>query len=166
MIFVTVGTTHSFDRLVRAVDVAVDAGLIEEEVFAQVGNATYMPRTFHATSTLSREKFDEYIRDASAVIGHAGVGVLTAAMDAAKPVLVMPRLRRLNEAVNDHQVALAEEYARRGHTLLAHDEAEFLQVVRRLRTFVPCGRSDETQRVIARISCFLCDLEARGSLRS
>lgn len=36
IILLTVGTQFSFDRLVKAVDDALDNGLVDEEIFAQI----------------------------------------------------------------------------------------------------------------------------------
>ena len=43
MIFLTVGTQFSFDRLVIAIDRIIDDGLISEPVFAQIGESSYKP---------------------------------------------------------------------------------------------------------------------------
>ena len=44
MIFLTVGTSSlQFDRLVKGRDIAVRDGLIEDEVYAQIGVCRYRP---------------------------------------------------------------------------------------------------------------------------
>ena len=45
MIFLTVGTSLlQFDRLVKGMDIAVRDGLIDEDVYAQIGVSKYKPK--------------------------------------------------------------------------------------------------------------------------
>ncbi len=155
MIFLTVGTTHPFDRLAQAVDRALERGLIREDVYAQLGHSSYRPAHYTAVATLEKSSFDAQLREASAIISHAGMGILTQALQARKPLLALPRLAHFREVVNDHQVALAEHFARAGHILLAHDEEELLIQVQRLRQFVPTDRNPQRARLIQRVSTFL-----------
>ena len=94
MIFLTVGTQFPFDRLVKAVDDVFDDGLIDEEIFAQIGESSYKPRNFECVNTLDKRRFDRLIQETSGIISHAGVGTITMALDNEKPLLVMPRLAR------------------------------------------------------------------------
>lgn len=160
MIFVTVGTTHPFDRLIRAVDRAIERGLIRGEVFAQVGKTAFRPLHFVAVPSMEKTSFDAKLRDASAIISHAGMGILTQALQAAKPVLVLPRLARHGEVVNDHQVALAENFGRAGHILVAHDEQELYTQIPRLESFVPIPRSPQRARLIQRVSALVDSVAA------
>lgn len=155
MIFVTVGTTHGFDRLIAAVDKAMDTRVIQDEVVAQIGNGTYEPRNFQYVRTLEKTVFDGHIRRSAAMISHAGMGVLTTAFEHGKRILVMPRRRQYREAVNDHQVPLAEELARLGHLLLARNEKDLLDQVGKLDEFVPVPRRVDPDAVINRIDQFL-----------
>jgi UDP-N-acetylglucosamine transferase subunit ALG13 len=151
VILLAVGTQFSFDRLTRAVDDALD-GLDEPpEVFGQIGATDYRPRNFPARAILPRAEFLERLREAEAVISHAGIGILLAAAEHDKPLLVMPRRASLGEVVNDHQVVTAERFARRGQLLLARDETEIPRVLPRLSAFRPSwhatGRGELVRRV-------------------
>ena len=110
MIFLTVGTQFPFDRLVRAVDQAVERSGCAVEIFAQIADSVYRPRCFDAVSYLQKDDFDKNMREASSIISHAGMGTITAALEGKKPLLVMPRLRKFGEVVNDHQVAIAKKF--------------------------------------------------------
>lgn len=158
MIFLTVGTQFPFDRLVRAVDEAAGRSALEDEVFAQVGQRGYRPEHMEWVEILEREAFAERVAEARALIGHAGVGTILAALEVGKPLLVMPRLRRYGEIVNDHQVATARKFAEAGHVLAAYDEGEVLQKLVELRTFVPTLRRASPERVVARLRLFLEEL--------
>ena len=157
---------HPFDRLVRAVDDAAGRGLVWDEIFAQVGQAKYHPRNMEWVGTLDREVFSERVASARALIAHAGMGTILAALAAGKPLLVMPRLSRYREHMSDHQVATARVFEGLGHVLAAKDETEIARVLERLRTFVPQPRCADPRPVIERVRAFLADAaESVGSRR-
>lgn len=162
MIFLTVGTQFPFDRLVKAVDDVFDKGLIGEEIFAQIGESTYWPRNFESVSFLDKRIFDERLRSASSVISHAGMGIITLALENNKPLLVMPRLKKYGEVVNDHQVAIAKKLARLGCVLAAYKTENLMKNMKRLKSFVPSKRHNDVSVVVARVSEFLNELSGIG----
>ena len=163
MIFVTVGTQFPFDRLVLAVDEAVAAGLLDDEVFAQIGRGGRRPAHMRWTETLERDAYCENVTRSRAVIGHAGTGTIVDALEAGKPLLVMPRLKRLGEIVNDHQVSTAAKFAALGHVLAAENEADMPARIAELMTFVPRPRVVRPEGVVARVKAALDAFEAQGS---
>jgi len=155
MIFLTVGTQFPFDRLVKAVDEAFDKGLIDEEVLAQIGQTSYKPHNFGYTASLEKKLFDEQLKKASGVISHAGVGTIILALDNKKPLLVMPRLKKYGEVVNNHQVAIARKFEECGNILVAYEEEQLLQKIIELKSFVPRKRHIQTEAIADRIANFL-----------
>ena len=97
---------------------------------------------------------------ASKVISHAGIGSITMALDAAKPLLVMPRLRRYGEVVNDHQVDIARKFGQCGYLLAAYDIEELPEKIQSLKSFVPQKRNTQSEKVAERISKFLNQLKS------
>jgi len=155
MIFLTVGTQFPFDRLVKAVDTLVGRNGFDEEIYAQIGNSSYQPRNFKAIPSLEKTVFDKYICEASCIISHAGMGTITMALENHKPLLVMPRLKRHREVVNDHQVSIAKKFEELGHILVAYTEEELPDKLRELKTFVPKPRENQAKAVADRIAEFL-----------
>jgi beta-1,4-N-acetylglucosaminyltransferase len=155
MIFLTVGTQFPFDRLVKAVDDLCARGLIREQVVAQIGDSKYCPRHFEAKTSLDKSAFDRTVEQASALIGHAGMGTITMALEHSKPLLVMPRRKKYGEVVNDHQVVLAIKFEALGHILLARDETELADKIQGLTRFVPRPRTVDPDAVARRIGVFL-----------
>lgn len=162
MIFLTVGTQFPFDRLVRAIDSVLDEGLIDEEIFAQIGETSYKPHNFESVASLEKGLFDKRLKEASAMIGHAGMGTITMALENGKPLLVMPRLRRYREVVNDHQLAIARKFEKYGHVLVAYQEADLRKRAGELKHFVPAKRKTQVEEVTRRISMFLDGLFGPG----
>jgi UDP-N-acetylglucosamine transferase subunit ALG13 len=159
MIFLTVGTQFPFDRLVREVDGIFDEGLIGETLFAQIGESPYKPRNFESVSHLEKSEFENYVKQSSGIIGHAGMGTIIAALSNHKPLLAMPRLKRYREAVNDHQMAIAKKFEELGHILVAYDTEDLPRCIRQLKTFVPKERKANPDAVINRIRNFLNNLQ-------
>ena len=155
MIFLTTGTQFPFDRLVRAVDEIFDKDLIDEEIFAQIGYHSYKPRNFESVAYLEKERFETHLRRASSIIGHAGMGTITMALDNHKPLLTMPRLKKYGEVVSDHQIAIAKKLENLGHILVAYGEEDLPDKIRELKSFVPRPRVNQAGVVTARLSEFL-----------
>jgi beta-1,4-N-acetylglucosaminyltransferase len=159
MIFLTVGTQFPFDRLVRSVDLAFDGGHIDEEIIAQIGESSYKPRNFISIASLDKDIYDKRLREASSIISHAGIGTITMALDNKKPLLVMPRLAKYGEVVNDHQVAIARRFSELGYILAAYDVNDFPDEIRKLKNFIPRERKVNPKPVADRIIRFLNSLQ-------
>ena len=155
MIFLTVGTQFSFDRLVKTVDDFVGSNGFDEEILAQIGDSTYQPQNFKAVASLEKHLFDKYLRDASCIISHAGMGTITMALEHGKPLLVIPRRKIYGEVVNDHQVAIAKKFDELGHVLVAYETADLPEKIEQLKSFVPRKRESQAQAVAKRIKCFI-----------
>jgi UDP-N-acetylglucosamine transferase subunit ALG13 len=158
MIFLTVGTQFAFDRLVGAVDEAVAKGLVYDTIYAQIGETSYVPRNFEYVRFLDKTSFDDHIAGASAVMSHAGMGIISIAFEKYKPLLVMPRRKKYGEVVNDHQVIIAKKYEQLGHLLAAYAETELPDKITQLRTFVPKPRQNQAYMVAERIRRFLSEI--------
>lgn len=92
-------------RLVTKMDEI--AGRIEEEVVIQKGHTEY--ETKHAISfdfLPSDEEYLEYFKKARIIVCHAGAGTLLNSLSFGKTTIVMPRLRKYDEHMNDHQLEL------------------------------------------------------------
>ena len=123
MIFVTVGGQLPFDRLIRVVDEwAGRSG--RSDLFAQVGPGGFATENMPACELISPRECRDYMNEAEVIVAHAGMGTILTALDLKKPLLVMPRLARLSEHRNDHQVATARYFAKTGHVQAAFDEDE------------------------------------------
>lgn len=126
MIFVTVGGQLPFDRLIVAVDHWAQARG-RTDVFAQVGRSAYQAKVLQTCVTLPPQEFRARMREASAIVAHAGIGSVLSALELGKPILVMPRRASLGEHRNDHQLATARALAARGQVRVALDEAQLPQ---------------------------------------
>ena len=107
MIFVTVGSQKfPFDRLIKKVDQMVREQLLAEEVFIQTGTSRYVPACRHQ-AFCEPELFAQWMEDCTVLITHGGAGTMVDAVKRGKKTVVVPRLARYGEHVDDHQMELA-----------------------------------------------------------
>ena len=121
MIFVTVGTHyHGFERLIKKVDEI--AGKIDEEVIAQIGSTKYEPKNMTYFSFMEdEEKFLELYKNARIIITHAGIGNLFKIFSFQKPVIIVPRFKKFNEHVDDHQLEITEVLKDQKEAVIIYD---------------------------------------------
>ena len=129
MIFLTVGTQLPFDRLVKTVDDWAAGGT--QTVFAQIGDSRYQPAHMEWVQYLPGDAFRRRIAAAALIVSHAGMGNLLAALQAQKPLIVMPRRAALQEIRNDHQLATANWLRQLPGVTVVDDGAELAAALRR-----------------------------------
>jgi UDP-N-acetylglucosamine transferase subunit ALG13 len=104
-VLVTVGTNEApFDRLLEAVS-GLDLG--GERVIVQHGASAVRPAGAECVDFLPYDELDDLTRRARAVVCHGGIGSVAVALAHGRRPIVVPRLRRHGEAVDDHQVPFA-----------------------------------------------------------
>ena len=118
MILVITGTNGApFDRLLAQVDRLEGA----EPVVVQHGPSEIRPRGAECIAYLPFDDLVDRIRQARVVVTHGGVGtVLLTLMNERKPIVV-PRLARFGEAVDDHQLPFARRLEERGSIVCLPD---------------------------------------------
>lgn len=122
-IFVTVGAQMPFDRLIGAID-AWAGEHPEHEVLAQIGESALAPVHVRHSRFMAPAELERAYDDADAIVGHAGIGTIFAALERRKPIVIVPRRAALRETRNDHQVATAKRFASQPGVLVAWDETE------------------------------------------
>lgn len=155
MIFLTVGTQFPFDRLTRSVDEAVNGTSLWQDLFGQIGDGSYKPRNFPTVPFLKKDEYDRCMREATGIISHAGIGTIATALEYGKPLLVMPRMKKAGEVVNDHQLAIARKFEQMGYLLAAYDPTDLPTAIKKLKAFVPRRRETQADLVANRIAQFL-----------
>jgi beta-1,4-N-acetylglucosaminyltransferase len=123
VIYVTLGTMFlGFHRLVRAADaIAADT---DEQVVVQCDQAVAPPRYAAWFRCLPHGAVLELQRHARVVVAHAGIGATLDALHTGRPLILVPRLKRYGEHMNDHQLDIAEAVARRGWGRAVRDVAD------------------------------------------
>lgn len=131
MIFVTVGTHEQpFDRLVQAIDELVARGVVTEEVIIQTGYSTYEPRHCRWQKLFPYGEMVKMVAEARIVVTHGGPSSFLMPLQIGKVPVVVPRLHRFDEHVNDHQAIFCKEVAaRNGNIILVEDVQELERIL-------------------------------------
>ncbi|MGA8746099.1 MAG: glycosyltransferase [Solirubrobacterales bacterium] len=112
-VVVTLGTYkgYSFSRLVRRL---LEVIPFDAEVLWQTGDTNVGDCGISGHYAIPERELTEAMRDADVVIAHAGVGTALAAFEVGQCPVLVPRRFSLGEHVDDHQIQVADELARRG----------------------------------------------------
>jgi UDP-N-acetylglucosamine transferase subunit ALG13 len=127
-VLVTVGTDHHrFDRLIGWVDRWAEAHA-DAELLVQHGTAD---PPAHGTAVVMLG-YDELVREMAAadvVIAQGGPATIMDARSVGQRPIVIPRLGRFQEVVDDHQVAFTDWMAAKELVWLAADEAQLHELI-------------------------------------
>lgn len=131
MIFITVGTHEQpFDRLLKCIDNMIENGMITEEIICQKGFTDYEPKNYKAEKLISYEEMQDNIKKARIVITHGGPASFIAPLTVGKIPIVVPRQKKYDEHVNDHQFEFAKEVEKRmGNIIVANTDEELIKSI-------------------------------------
>ena len=138
MILVTLGTQDkSFERLLKAIDKEIEKGNIKDKVVVQAGYTKYKSKNMEIFKSVSNDRLEELMDEASLIITHGGVGSILTALKHHKKVIATPRLAKYNEHTNDHQKQIIEEFGRLGYILPLKDLTKLDKMLEKSKTFKP-----------------------------
>lgn len=156
MILVVLGTQDKpFTRAIQIVEQAVKDQIIQDEVIVQAGNTSYASEYLSIFDFLTMDEFDSFMEQADLVITHGGVGSILGALKLQKPMIAIPRLAKLGEHGNDHQLEIVEEFAKNGYLIPLYENDDFAAVYEQARGFHPKPYKSTTKQVIDCIQTFI-----------
>ncbi|MGH3024478.1 MAG: glycosyltransferase [Gaiellaceae bacterium] len=128
MILVTVGVSNlPFDRLVAAGD-GLATG--DEPVVVQYGAARVRPQRARSFDYLPFAELREWVAKSRAVVCHAGIGSVALCLSAGMHPVVVPRVKRLGESVDEHQLTFARRLGELGLATVVEDVSQLARAVR------------------------------------
>ncbi len=156
-LFVSVGTDHHrFDRLLRWTDAWVQRLEIPIDYTVQHG-ASAPSRLATNLSMVPRPVLLDLISSSTIVVTQGGPGSIVDVRSCGRIPIVVPRLSRYNEVVDDHQVPFCALMAEQGASVVATDEATLhawldvaLASPQRLRRPVPDSPAPATAKAVRR----------------
>lgn len=149
MMFVTVGATLPFDRMVAMVANAKRSGLISETIVAQVGAKGLQREEIETThESLSFADMHKMLSRADIVVCHGGTGSLITALQNGCRVIVVPRQFELGEHYDDHQSEIATAFAERGLVQVVKTEAEFAAALAAARQMEPVHATSDPKALM------------------
>ena len=115
MIFVTVGThEQQFNRLLECVDKLIEKKIITEEVIAQIGYSTYIPKFYKYEKIMNYSEMQKAFSEANVVITHGGPSTFMEVISKGKIPIVVPRQKKYEEHVNNHQLDFCRQLSNKG----------------------------------------------------
>jgi UDP-N-acetylglucosamine transferase subunit ALG13 len=108
MIFISVGNNQqSFIRLFKKFE-AIYNKLPNKKprVICQVGYTDYTNKNFEIIKFIEKKLFNNFVRNSNLFISHAGAGSVIDSINSKKIPILLPRERKYNEHVDNHQVEL------------------------------------------------------------
>jgi UDP-N-acetylglucosamine transferase subunit ALG13 len=134
---------RDFSRLIKEVDEI--APNIPDEIVIQTGYSRYCPKNAKAFDFVPVDTAIEYIRMSEIVISHAGIGTIILCREYGIPIIILPRRKKYDEHMNDHQMEIAKMLEeRRGpnvHVIYEESQLErkILEVLRNREKRAPIG---------------------------
>lgn len=130
-VFASVGSMFAFDRFACALDDWA-AAHPATRVLVQIGGGAYEPRHAAFVRMMPPALYQRHIAEAKLFVAHAGMGSIIAAIEAGKPLLMMPRRHDLGEHTTDHQFATLAKFAGRDGLYTATTASELHAAIDRL----------------------------------
>lgn len=128
MIFVTVGTTLTFDDLIRTMDDIATSDMVQEEIICQIGSGEYIPQ--HCEHFRYTPNLEELIDRASLVIGHGGTGTVLSLLSSGKPFIAVANPL----GADDHQAQFLARLEQTATILWTRDLSQLPQLILDART--------------------------------
>jgi len=130
LIFVTIGMhPQGFERLIRKMDEI--AGKINEEVVMQIGGTKYTPKNAKHFDFATEQEIKDLCHKARVVVTHGAMTIIDA-LDEGAPVIAVPRLKRYDEVIDDHQLYLVQELEKAGKVAAVYDVEELEEAVNKV----------------------------------
>ena len=156
MILVLLGTqNNSFHRLLEEIQKNIDNGNIQEEVIVQKGYTKFQSKDMTMYDELPIEKFNELIEKADLIITHGGVGSIINSITKGKKVIAVPRLKKYNEHVNDHQLDIIQTFDEMGYIIGIQEVQQLGEAIKKVKEFKPKKYVKNTGNIIKMIEDFI-----------
>ena len=156
MILVTLGTqNNSFHRLLEEVQKNIDNGNIKEEVIVQKGYTKFDSKQMKLIKEIPQDEFNKLIDQANLVITHGGVGSIITAITKGKKVIAIPRLKKYNEHVNDHQIEIIDSFNEKGYIIGIHSVEELGKALEKTKNFKPQKYVKNTGNILKLVEDFI-----------
>jgi UDP-N-acetylglucosamine transferase subunit ALG13 len=138
MILVTLGTFNiEFPRPLKAIEKAVIEKKITEKIIVQRGHTNFESDYLEVVQFFTPAELDKLYDEARVVVVHSGIGSVLSGVKKGKKLIVVPRLRKYKEHVDDHQLDLLNEFAKSNYIIPWNENEGFDEVLAKAENFVP-----------------------------
>ena len=156
MILVLLGTqNNNFNRLLQALEDNIKKGVIKDEVIVQAGFTKFQSSNMKIFSLIDKEKLSELQDKADLIITHGGVGSIVSSLKKGKKVIVVPRLKKYGEHVNNHQLQIARRFKNEGYVKYVLNIKNLAKTISSMKDFEPKKYENSEGNVISIIENFI-----------
>ena len=156
MILVLLGTqNNSFTRLLEAVQENIDKKIINDEVVVQAGFTKFESKDMKIFKLIDKKKLSKLQDKADLIITHGGVGSIISSLEKGKKVIVVPRLKKYNEHVNDHQIQIAEKFENNGYVRSVIDISKLGDTIKEMENFEPKNYESGNKKILSIIENYI-----------
>ena len=156
MILVLLGTqNNSFHRLLEEVQKNIDNGIIKEDVVVQKGYTKFESNEMTIYNQLPQDEIEKLIDNANLVITHGGVGSIINSIQKDKKVIAIPRLKKYNEHVNDHQLDIVKSFDELGYIIGLNEVNELENALKNIHNFEPQKYIKNTGKILKIVEDFI-----------
>ena len=160
MIVVLLGTqNNSFKRLLKEINRLKNEGVIKEKIVVQAGYTKFEDKDKNSDievfDFVDSNKMQEMMKEAKYIITHGGVGSIVSGLKLNKKIIAVPRLKKYDEHVNDHQMEIIEEYTKNEYIIGIKDVSELEKAYRNLENFKPNEFRGDNNSLIDMVEKFI-----------
>lgn len=130
MIFVTIGTQQqNFNRLFDYINNLETS----EKIIVQKGKSNYkLNKNIISYDFLSYKEMEQNLKKARIVITHGGGGTIFKALSLNKKIIVVPRLEKYKEHINNHQLEFSAYLKEKNYCFVVENEEEFKEALNKI----------------------------------
>ena len=164
IILVITGTSlYRFDRLIKEMDNIAKKN--DEEVIIQTGHISYKIQNANHFIFLPDEKFTKLYESARLIISHAGIGSIITALRNNKPLIIVPRMKKYGEHLDDHQLEIAGEIEKEGRATVVYDVRNLEKLIKSGHIYYGIGFNKEKTILIEKLGRYLIELKNELNIR-
>jgi len=156
MILVLLGTqNNSFHRLLEEIQKNINNGNIEEEVIVQKGYTKFESEKMTLYDQMPLNEIMRLTEKADLVITHGGVGSIINSIEKNKKVIAVPRLKKYNEHVNNHQLDIIKSFNDMEYIIGLNGVEELEDALKKVKIFNPKPYIKNTGNIIKIVENFI-----------
>ncbi len=156
MILVLLGTqNNSFIRLLEAIQKNIDNKVITDEVIVQAGFTKFESKDMKIVDLIDKEELSKLQDKADLIITHGGVGSIISSLKKGKKVIVVPRLKKYDEHVNNHQLQIARRFEQEGYVKHVINLKNLGKVIESMNSFTPRHYENDESNVLTIIENYI-----------
>ena len=149
MILVLLGTFHiEFTRPLIAIEKAIITQKIHEKIVVQNGHTIFKSDYLTMVPFFSPIELDNLYNEANLIVTHAGTGSILKGIKKGKKVIAIPRLKKLNEHLDDHQLEILEQFAKCNYILPWNENEKFETILKKAETFIPSAYKSSKSNLV------------------